>query len=71
MPTMKSCFVSAALIAILAYESAVAAKKTGHDSLLVTAPSGDFQLIRKSDGAIWLVATKQPNNHVVLPSVQV
>lgn len=68
---MKSCFVSAALIAILAYESAVAAKKTGHDSLLVTAPSGDFQLIRKSDGAIWLVATKQPNNHVVLPSVQV
>jgi uncharacterized protein YecT (DUF1311 family) len=68
---MKSCFAAAALIAILAYESAVAAKETGHDSLLVTAPSGDFQLIRKSNGAIWLVATKQPTNHVVLPSVQV
>jgi len=40
-------------------------------SLLVAAPTGDFQLTRTSNGAIWLVPTKNPSHHVVLLAVQI
>lgn len=68
---MKSWFIVAVLIAIAANQTGAAAKEKGDDFLLVTAPSGDFQLTRKSNGSIWVVPTKQPGDHVVLPPVQI
>jgi uncharacterized protein YecT (DUF1311 family) len=71
MIEMKSWFIVAALIAIAATQTGAAGKEKEHDFLLVTAPSGDFQLTRKSNGSIWVVPTKQPSDHVVLPPVQI
>jgi len=68
---MKNWFIVAVLMAIAATRTDAAAKEKEHDYLLVTAPSGDFQLTRKSNGAIWVVPTKQPSDHAVLPPVQI
>jgi uncharacterized protein YecT (DUF1311 family) len=68
---MKSSILTAAFMAMTATQTCAQAKEAGHDVILVIAPSGDFQLTRKSNGAIWLVSTKQPGNQFVLPPVQV
>ena len=68
---MKCRFIAAILFTFGVTLTNLAAKPDSSNFALVTAPTGDFQLMRTSNGAIWLVSTKNPTDHVVLPAVQI
>ena len=68
---MKCRFIAAILFTFGVTLTNLAAKPDSSNFALVTAPAGDFQLMRTSNGAIWLVPTKNPTDHVVLPAVQI
>jgi uncharacterized protein YecT (DUF1311 family) len=68
---MKHCFIAASLIAFSVTLGNLVAQSASPDFALVTAPSDDFRLSRASNGAIWLIPTKNPSGHVVLPAVQI
>jgi uncharacterized protein YecT (DUF1311 family) len=70
MTEMKHPFIAASLLAFCLALSNPPAKAKSTDFVLVTAPSGDFTLVRKGDGAIWLVPAKNPQEHTVLEGIQ-
>jgi len=68
---MKRRFIAAILFTFGVTLGNIVAKSDSPNFALVTAPTGDFQLTRTSNGAIWLVPTKNPTDHVVLHAVQI
>jgi uncharacterized protein YecT (DUF1311 family) len=66
---MKSYFITAVVLTFHAL-GGLAAEAKSTDFVLVTSPSGDFQLVRKGDGAIWLIPAKNPSEHSELSGVE-
>jgi uncharacterized protein YecT (DUF1311 family) len=68
----KNFCIATLLTAALVVAYGAAAKSKSGDSVLVTAPSGDFRLELASDsGTIWLVPTKNPSARAALPPVEI
>jgi uncharacterized protein YecT (DUF1311 family) len=71
MNAIRRPFIAAILLTFGITLGNLVAKSDSSNFALVTAPNGDFQLVRASTGAIWLVPTKNLTEHVVLPAVQI
>jgi uncharacterized protein YecT (DUF1311 family) len=71
MSPIKTWLVGVVLVGLSAEPSGADAKDKSGEFVLVTAPTGDFRLVRKSDGAIWVVPAKSESEHVVLPAAQI
>jgi uncharacterized protein YecT (DUF1311 family) len=68
---MNCRFMAASLTAFCVTLGNLVAESNSPEFVLVTAPSGDFQLTRASNGTVWVVSAKNPSDHVVLPAVQI